>query len=58
MNTEMPKAAAMELKDGLTVMSMPSVNMGGTLGIVLGYIVSAIANQVLPMFTDGMDVTI
>ena len=31
---------------------------GGTLGIVLGYIVSAIANQVLPMFTDGMDVTV
>ena len=29
--------------------------LGGTLGIVLGYIVSAIANQVLPMFTDGMD---
>ena len=28
------------------------------LGIVLGYIVSAIANQVLPMFTDGMDVTV
>ena len=32
--------------------------LGGTLGIVLGYIVSAIANQVLPMFTDGMDVTV
>ena len=31
---------------------------GGTLGIVLGYIVSAIANQVLPMFTDGMDITV
>ena len=32
--------------------------LGGTLGIVLGYIVSAIANQVLPMFTDGMDITV
>ena len=32
--------------------------LGGTLGIILGYIVSAIANQVLPMFTDGMDVTV
>ena len=31
---------------------------GGTLGIVLGYIVSAIANQVLPMFTDGMNITV
>ena len=28
------------------------------LGIIIGYIVSAIANQVLPMFTDGMDVTV
>ena len=32
--------------------------LGGVLGIVLGYIVSAIANQVLPMFTDGTDVTV
>lgn len=32
--------------------------LGGTLGIVLGYIVSAIANQVLPMFTNGMNVTV
>ena len=32
--------------------------LGGTLGIVLGYIVSAIANRVLPMFTDGMDITV
>ena len=32
--------------------------LGGTLGIVLGYIVSAIANQVLPMFTDGMGITV
>ena len=37
-----------------TVFFMP--NLIG--GIVLGYIVSAIANQVLPMFTDGMDVTV
>ena len=33
--------------------------LGGTLGIILGYIVSAIANQILPMFmTDGMNVTV
>jgi len=32
--------------------------LGGTLGIILGYIVSAAANQVLPMLTDGMDVTV
>ena len=32
--------------------------IGGALGIVLGYIVSMVANQVLPMFTDGMDITV
>ena len=32
--------------------------LGGTLGIILGYIVSAFANRILPMFTDGMDVTV
>ena len=39
-------------------MAVVTDNYGGTLGIVLGYIVSAIANQVLPMFTDGMDITV
>ena len=32
--------------------------IGGALGIVLGYIVSMAANQVLPMFTDGTDITV
>ena len=32
--------------------------LGGALGIVLGYIVSMAANRVLPMFTDGMDITV
>ena len=32
--------------------------LGGCFGIVLGYIVSMAANQVLPMFTDGMDITV
>ena len=32
--------------------------LGGVLGIVLGYIVSMAANQVLPMFTDGTDITV
>ena len=32
--------------------------LGGALGIVLGYVVSMAANRVLPMFTDGMDITV
>ena len=31
MPTEMPNATAMELKDGLTVMSVPLVNIGKSL---------------------------
>ena len=45
------------LSQFVTEAATPSA-FGGTLGIVLGYIVSAIANQVLPMFTDGMNITV
>ena len=32
--------------------------LGGVLGIVLGYIVSAIANQILPLFASAADITV
>ena len=32
--------------------------LGGVLGIALGYLISQVANRVLPMFMDGTDITV